>query len=330
MEHNDNHKTDKLRPNSFGKFIGNSSAMLDIFQKIEDAAPTNSPVFITGDSGTGKEIAAQALHLHSRRKQKPFIALNCATLSNNLVESALFGHVKGAFTGADKNRAGAIESAEGGTLFLDEICEMPLELQAKLLRFCQDFHYQKLGSDRTQKADIRIVCATNQDPITYIKQGLFREDLYYRLHVIPIEIPPLKDRGEDVIDLAYYFLYQYRLENNVPAKDFSYNARYLLQQYQWPGNVRELQNLIQQLGASVKHPVIMETMLPDHIKKTAFHSDKKPLEGINHISLPLWQIEKQAIEQAIALCGGNIPKAAAMLDIAASTIYRKKQSWDKK
>ncbi len=322
--------TGKVYPKSFGRFIGTSSAMQEIYQKIENAAPTNSPVFITGDSGTGKEVAAEALHFYSDRHDGPFIALNCAALPNNLVESALFGHVKGAFTGADQNREGAIQQAEGGTLFLDEICDMPLEVQAKLLRFTQDYRYQKLGADKYHKANIRIICATNRHPMEAVKASLFREDLYYRLHVLPIEMPPLCARGEDVIDLAYFYLSTYAKENNSPIKDFSEHTLQLFQQYDWPGNIRELQNLIQQLVSTIQHPVIMEAMLPDNIKKNAFSSDKKLLEGLNHISLPLWKIEKRAIEQAITLCGGNIPKAASMLDIAPSTIYRKKQLWDKK
>lgn len=330
MGNNNNFNGEQTYPESFGRFIGTSVAMLDIYKKIEDAAPTDSPVFIMGESGTGKEVAAQALHFYSNRHDGPFIALNCAALPHNLVESALFGHVKGAFTGADQNRAGAIQQAEGGTLFLDEICDMPLGVQAKLLRFTQDYRYQKLGSDEYHTANIRLICATNRNPMVQIKENLFREDLYYRLHVLPIYMPPLRERGEDVIDLAYFYLGIYATEGNSPVKDFSESALQLFQQYDWPGNIRELQNLIQQLVTTIKHPVIMETMLPDHIKKCAFHADKKPLESINHISLPLWKIEKRAIEQAITLCNGNIPKAAAMLDVAPSTIYRKRQLWDKK
>ncbi|HPF78894.1 MAG TPA: sigma-54 dependent transcriptional regulator [Alphaproteobacteria bacterium] len=328
---NSNNTADKTDcPESFGRFIGTSSAMLDIYKKIENIAPTDTPVFITGESGTGKEVTAQALHYYSDRREKPFIAVNCATFSGSLVDSAIFGHVKGAFTGADQNRAGAIEQAEGGTLFLDEICEMPLETQAKLLRFTQDLTYQKLGSDVLRKADIRIICATNCNPAECIKDKHFREDLYYRLNVFPITMPPLRNRGEDVIDLAYFYLEKYAAQIKSPVTDFSQHALHLFCLYDWPGNIRELQNLIRQLVATTKQPIITETTLPDHIQKCAFHKKEKAADGMAHISMPLWKIEKRAIEQAITLCGGNIPKAAGMLDISPSTIYRKIQSWQDK
>ncbi|MCI5060012.1 MAG: sigma-54 factor interaction domain-containing protein, partial [Alphaproteobacteria bacterium] len=181
-------------PESFGRFIGTSPAMQKLYDLITKAAPHHTPVFITGETGTGKEICAQSLHSYSSCHQGPFIALNCAALPLELAESALFGHVKGAFTGAHSNRAGAIAKAEGGSLFLDEICDMPLALQSKLLRFCQDYTYRSVGSDQPKRANIRIICATNRDPLAQIKKGKFREDLYYRLHIIPIAMPPLRKR----------------------------------------------------------------------------------------------------------------------------------------
>lgn len=200
--------------NRFGQFIGTSPIMLNLYDAIDKISATDAPVFITGETGTGKEICAQSIHDKSSRKGWPFVALNCAALPENLFESSLFGHVKGAFTGADQPRDGALKQAEGGTLFLDEICEMPPTLQAKLLRLTQDYTYQTLGSDKIKAADIRIICATNTQPHTQIERHRFREDLYYRLNQHPIETPPLRKRGGDIIDLAYFYLAQYNQEAN--------------------------------------------------------------------------------------------------------------------
>lgn len=319
-----------MRAPDFGQFVGVSPVMNDIYQKIKNISSTTVPVFITGESGTGKEICAQAIHKNSNRADKPFVALNCAALSQTLVDSALFGHVKGAYTGAIKDRAGAIALACGGTLFLDEVCDMPLDIQAKLLRFTQDQQYQKLGSDKFEKADVRLICATNCDVQSKIEENSFREDLYYRLNSFPIHMPALRERGSDIINLAYFFLNQYAKESNKQPSEFSDNAEELLKSYPWPGNIREMQNIIRQIIAQHDQRVINISMLPDPVKKAPFNNDPKPDMGLQHLRMPLWRIEKQAIENTIRLCSGNIPKAAAILDISPSTIYRKKKAWEEK
>ncbi len=310
----------------FGRFIGTSRAMQNIYALIEKAAISDAPVFITGESGTGKEICAEMLHFYSDRRNKKFIPFNCASLPQNLVESALFGHIKGAFTGADTARKGVINEAEGGTLFLDEICDMPLDTQTKLLRFTQEYHYRKLGADKIDKANIRLICATNHDPISQIQNKQFREDLYYRLHVIPIEIPPLRERNGDIIDLAYHYLHKYSAQENKKFKSFTDNAKHFILRYSWPGNVRELQNTLRQIVTLHDGMLVTYSMLPKEIHQTA----QREQSSFPEITLPLWKIEKQAIEKAIHFFDGNIQKAAAMLDISPSTIYRKKQFWDKK
>lgn len=316
-------------PPKFNRFIGVSKAMQEVYTKIQKLAPTDMPIFIDGESGTGKEICAQTIHYYSDRNKHSCIALNCAALPENLIESALFGHVKGAFTGANNTRDGAIAKAEQGTLFLDEICDLPITLQAKLLRFCQDFSYSKLGSDKILNANIRIVCATNKDVKQQIANGLFREDLYYRLYVTHITMPPLRHRDDDILDIAHHYLKYYAEEQNKPIKSFSENTEKILLQYDWPGNIRELQNIIRQIVALENTPLILASMLPDRLMSNCLPilptttTDKK-------INLPLWKIERNAIQNAISITRGNIPKAAAILDIAPSTIYRKIQLWNKK
>ncbi len=199
-------------------FIGNSLPMQAVYRVIESAASSKATVFITGESGTGKEVCAEAIHAASPRHDKPFIALNCAAIPKELIESELFGHVKGAFTGASTERQGAVEMAHHGTLMLDELCEMDLDLQSKLLRFIQTGTYQKVGSSKTSRVDVRFVCATNRNPWQEVQEGRFREDLYYRLHVIPITLPPLRDRGDDIIEIAHALLGLMSLEE---GKNFS-------------------------------------------------------------------------------------------------------------
>jgi two-component system repressor protein LuxO len=284
------------------------------------------PVFMTGDTGTGKEICAQALHKQSRFADGPFIPFHCAGHSPALFESALFGHVRGAFTGADYNRPGAVARAEGGTLFLDEIGDMPLETQARLLRFTQDYIYQPTGSDKATSANIRIICATNRDIQEEINAGMFRADLYYRLSTARIYMPPLRERGEDVIDLAA-IIGDEILKRQGGKVDFTKGAQDLMLRYAWPRNIRELKNVLTDILVRNRGAQITESDFPQRIQNSCFSSSEtKPGTAIH---LPLWQIEKRAIENAIMLCEGNIEKAAAMLGIAASTIYRKRKAWQK-
>ncbi|WP_394134893.1 sigma-54-dependent transcriptional regulator [Aliivibrio fischeri] len=225
-------------------FIGSSLPMQAVYKIIDAVAPTTASVFIYGESGTGKEVCAEAIHYQSKRNNKPFVAINCGAIPRDLMESEIFGHIKGAFTGATTDRKGAAMLANGGTLFLDELCEMELEMQKKLLRFLQTGRFTPLGGSKELSTDIRIICATNRDPLTEVNEGRFREDLYYRVHVVPIHMPPLRERGTDIIDIATFFLKKYAKEDHKKFKALKRNVELRLCNYSWPGNVRQLQNII--------------------------------------------------------------------------------------
>lgn len=338
-----------FRDNYHG-FIGSSVVMRGIYHIIESAAPSKATVFITGESGTGKELCAEAIHKESDRKNNAFVAINCAAIPRDLMESEIFGHVKGAFTGAHLSRQGAAATANGGTLFLDEICDMDLDLQTKFLRFIQTGTYQPVGSNELKKADIRFICATNKDPLKEVASGRFREDLYYRLHVIPITLPALRKRDADVMMIARKFLLEYSEEEGKRFKDFTPQTESMFLAYNWPGNVRQLQNVMRNIVVLNDGEFVTPEMLPPPLNGFHPHSNPtheegmimKPTHSINtsitksHSVLPesvesirpLADIEKEIIERAIDLCNGNIPKAAIHLGISASTIYRKKQHWD--
>ncbi|MFM4648047.1 sigma-54-dependent transcriptional regulator [Aeromonas bivalvium] len=322
---------------SFAGFIGASLPMQAVYRIIESAAPSKATVFITGESGTGKEVCAEAIHQCSPRSERPFIALNCAAIPHDLMESEIFGHVKGSFTGAQGDRKGAASLADGGTLFLDEICEMDLDLQSKLLRFIQTGTLQRVGSGKLETVDVRFVCATNRDPLAEVKAGRFREDLYYRLHVIPLSLPPLRERGEDILLLARNLLQNYAREENKRFKDFDAEAARVLLDYPWPGNVRELQNVVRNIVVLNDSELVSPAILPPPLNGGRSLQAGAALATVtggvapaqaNAPIRPLWLVEKETIEQAIASCDGNIPKAAALLEISPSTIYRKKQSWE--
>jgi len=333
---------DLYRRHHFHGFVGASLSMQSVYQIISSVASSKATVFITGESGTGKEVCAQAIHDESPRRDKPFIALNCAAIPRDLMESEIFGHVKGAFTGAVAAREGAAARADGGTLFLDEICEMDLDLQSKLLRFIQTASFQKVGGSKVEDVDVRFICATNKDPMEEVKAGRFREDLYYRLHVIPINLPALRKREEDVLLIARYFLRHYSTEEGKGFERFAPGTETILLEYDWPGNVRQLQNVICNIVVLNDSDIVTPTMLPPPLDEQAAgtvsnlpdntataEAAANALDATQSISIrPLWQIEKQAIEQAIKQCDGNIPKAAALLDISPSTIYRKRQQWE--
>ncbi|ABV86760.1 sigma-54-dependent transcriptional regulator [Shewanella pealeana] len=354
------------KPHYMG-FIGESLAMQTVYKTIDCVASSKASAFIIGESGTGKEVCAHAIHNAGNRSDGPFVALNCASIPKDLIESEIFGHTKGAFTGAIANRDGAATRAHKGTLFLDEICEMDLELQSKLLRFIQTGVFQRVGATKEEKVDVRFVSATNRMPWDEVKAGRFREDLFYRLHVIPIELPPLRMRGKDILLLASSLLKEYNKEEGKTFKGFSPEAKQCLKSYPWPGNVRQLQNVIRQIVVLNDSETIEIDMLPiqltstsaiksevakpqaavvksqslrgdsdassflDGIERAAFSGSEQYAKSANEKSddiVPLWKTEKQTIENAIARCDGNVPKAAALLDISASTIYRKRQSWD--
>ncbi|WP_144184047.1 sigma-54-dependent transcriptional regulator [Elioraea rosea] len=319
---------------SYCGFIGAAPAMQAVYRIIDNAAASRATVFITGESGTGKELAAEAVHAVSPRREGPFVAINCAAIPRELIESEVFGHVRGAFTGAVADRAGAAAQAQGGTLFLDEICEMDLALQGKLLRFIQTGAYQRVGSTRLEQGDVRFVCATNRDPLAEVKAGRFREDLYYRLHVIPIELPPLRERGEDIVLLADRFLERFAAEERKGFKGLSPDAEAALLAHAWPGNVRELENAIRTAVVLNDGPVLTAAMLPGRVLAAAPPAETlaarkpAPLTSAGRGIRPLAEIEREAIEAAIEACGGNIAQAAAALGVSPSTIYRKRLAWE--
>ena len=333
----------------FHNFIGQSLAMQAVYRIIESAAPSKATVFITGESGTGKELCAEAIHQESPRRDKAFVALNCAAIPRDLMESEIFGHIKGAFTGAVARRDGAASRADGGTLFLDEICEMDLDLQSKLLRFIQTGRFQRVGDSKEQQVDIRIVCATNRDPLQEVQAGRFREDLYYRLNVIPFALPPLRDRGSDVLLIAGEMLRRMAGEEDKAFRSISQAVGELLQRYAWPGNVRELENVIRNIVVLNNGDQVSLDMLPAHLLEqsaapapvmentaemplpsTQAEQQMEIVESAQTGTIrPLWLEEKDVIERAIQTCDGNIPKAAALLEISASTIYRKRATWEK-
>ena len=324
---------DEYGRNGFEDFIGSSMPMQGVYRIVESAAPSNATVFITGESGTGKEVCATSIHKRSLRAQESFIALNCGAIPHDLMESEIFGHTKGAFTGAVSAREGAASRADGGTLFLDELCEMDIDLQTKLLRFIQTGTFQKVGSNTVETVDVRFLCATNKDPLDEVKKGNFREDLYYRLHVIPIHLPPLRDRAQDIGLIMNALLKEYTEEENKAFEGFSAEAEMVMLSYDWPGNVRQLQNVIRNIVVLNNGDQVEHDMLPPPLNELSL---AMPLTRANmpHISfqknddiIPLWQVEKQTIESAIAYCDDNIPKAAALLEVSASTIYRKRERW---
>ncbi len=336
------------RDSYFG-FIGSSLAMQAVYRTIDAAAASKATVFITGESGTGKEVAAEAIHRQSPRKTGPFVAINCGAIPKELMESEIFGHVKGAFTGAHADREGAASRASGGTLFLDEICEMDLSLQTKLLRFIQTGTLQKVGGSKVEKVDVRFICATNRDPLAEVEGGRFREDLYYRLHVIPIQLPPLRERTGDVIEIARHFLAEYAKEEGKGFTGFDKETEKIINDYNWPGNIRQVQNVIRNIVVLHDGELVTSEMLPPPLGKIgmpaagpaepAAEGDvaaPAPAGVANGAAsfdsedeiVPLWKIERDFIERAIAACDGNIPKAAARLGISPSTIYRKKLSWE--
>jgi DNA-binding NtrC family response regulator len=287
-------------------------------------------------------LCAEALHKNGPRRNKPFIPLNCAAIPDNLIESELFGHVKGAFTGATSDRDGAASSADGGTLFLDELCEMDLALQSKLLRFLQTGQVQKVGSDRTKKVDVRVVCATNREPLREVAEGRLREDLYYRLHVVGIDLPPLRERDGDIVEIAAQFLKSASKEEGKSFETLSADAMDALLSHDWPGNVRELQNVIRKAvilndGSELTADMLeLSSAAPQLRARTERPADARIRPDLGsdvgsiEISLdqPFAAMERTLIEAAIAECNGSIPRAAELLKLSPSTIYRKKEGWD--
>lgn len=393
-----------------GDFIGNSPAMQEVYNKIRRIKNSRATVFITGESGTGKEVTALAVHKQNTERNGPFVPINCAAIPHELMESEIFGHVKGAFTGANTERQGAVALADGGTLFLDELCEMDLDLQSKFLRFIQSSRYKKVGGSKFEEVDIRIICATNRNPLEEVKAGRFREDLFYRLYVVPIHLPPLRERDGDCVLLANHFLHYY---SNLEKKNFeniSREAERFLMRYNWPGNVRQLQNLIYRIVVLNDGRVLTKAMLAQEIgmlpeefvasntQNSNLSQDKnvlaqQPLSGNLKPDNQVWPktqevssqarcdvasgalgpeaaqasdsalipavtndgikvmvreagdcfelmrslngvvdletIERKYILAIVRLCDGSVVKAAGILGVNSSTLYRKLEKWKK-
>jgi DNA-binding NtrC family response regulator len=317
-------------------FIGSSEPMARIHSTIASVARSMATVFITGESGTGKELCALAVHAGSARASGPFIALNCGAIPQDLLESEVFGHMKGSFTGAISDKPGAAAAADGGTLFLDEICEMAPALQTKLLRFLQTSTVQPVGATRPKKVNVRIVCATNRDPVDAVRRGQFREDLYYRLFVVPIHMPPLRERGQDVIEIAEAALYRFAQEEGREFLGLSPEVRALLPQLPWPGNVRQILNVMRNVVVLNPGGWVTLDMLPSGlvVSPPTPIDAQRSLQQVPDlpatdalVGLTLAEAERRLIEATMARHGGSIPKAARVLDVSPSTLYRKIEGW---
>lgn len=306
-----------LRINRKYKIIGSSKVMNELQRQIQIAAPTNGRVLIFGENGTGKELIAREIHEQSKRKEKPFIGVNCAAIPEDLIESELFGYEKGAFSGAVCRKKGKFELADTGTLFLDEVADMSLKTQAKVLRVLEDASLQRLGGVDLIKVDVRIIAASNKDLKDEIAHDRFREDLFYRLNVIPIEVPSLKERREDILPLVEYFLEEFCLENGKKQKKIAREALDLLSCYKWPGNVRELKNLIERLVIMVSRDTITAMDIP-----LSYHENNQP-----SLREAKQEFEKYFITKMLRATSGNISKSAKILKIERSLLYQKIKSY---
>jgi DNA-binding NtrC family response regulator len=315
--------------------VGESTPIDQVVRVIRLVAPRRCTVLISGETGTGKELAARAIHLASDRARKPLVSINCSAIPENLIEAELFGHVKGAFTGAVNPRVGRFEQAHGGTLFLDEIADLPLDLQAKLLRVLQEREVQRLGSSETVKIDVRVIAATNADLLTRVQQGRFREDLYYRLNVVPINMPALRDRSCDIPLLARHFVQKVCSAEGIPVKRIAAEGDAMLNRYAWPGNVRQLENV-------VEHAVVMsgdrERLYPsDFVVPRAelqpeapairIPPGRMPEGGLNYMDA-LRQFERTILQQALSKANGNKTLAADMLKLPRTTLLHKLRALD--
>jgi DNA-binding NtrC family response regulator len=295
--------------------VGTSAVMRKVFGEVEKAAAANATVLITGESGTGKELVARAIHYASARASAPFVPVNCGAVPEELLESELFGHVKGAFTGARETRAGFFQTADGGTIFLDEIGETNLSMQVKLLRVLQDKEIYMVGSRRPHRADVRVIAASNKDLLHLVDKRAFRDDLYYRLAVLTIEIPPLRDRGDDILLLVNFFLKKYTEEMGKDAPRLSDNVINIFREYYWPGNVRELENVIHRLVAMTDAEAIDTPDLPSLMRQ-------RTVKEAN-LNRTLDEVEVEYIQNVLASVGGNKTEAARILDINRKTLAKK-------
>ena len=306
--------TEEVEPSSYG-LLGTSEPIQRVFRSIAKAVSTTATVLISGESGTGKELVARAIHYHSPRASSPFVPVNCGAIPEELLESELFGHVKGAFTGALETRAGFFQTADGGTIFLDEISETSLSMQVKLLRVLQEREVVMVGSTRPRKVDVRILASTNKDLTALVKKGLFREDLFFRINVITIDLPPLRERGEDLLLLIHHFTGRYAGELGKSVPQFSDQALQVLRGYHWPGNVRELENVIQRLivmtdGGLIEVPDLPSLMRFSALRDVGFHRT-------------LAEVEEEYIRNVLASVDGNKTRAAKVLGIDRKTLREK-------
>jgi two-component system response regulator HydG len=305
----------------FSKIIGKSQKMKDLFDLLAQVAPTDATVLILGESGTGKELVANSIHHNSRRASQPFIKVSCAALPETLLESELFGHEKGAFTGAIARREGRFQLAHRGTIFLDEVGEMSAATQAKILRVLQEKEFEPLGGTRTVKVDVRVIAATNKDLDREVKEGRFREDLFYRLNVVPVSIPPLRERKEDIPALAVHFLYLYREKNQKELKETSPKALDLLVRYDWPGNIRELENCIERAVIVARGEVIAPVDLPPQVQALSAGREEP---GVHFpVGISLQEAERALIFKTLEDTGGNRSRAAEILGINRRTLQIK-------
>ncbi|UCD65524.1 MAG: sigma-54-dependent Fis family transcriptional regulator [Deltaproteobacteria bacterium] len=299
--------------------IGNSNSIKKLLAIVEQVAATDTTALITGESGTGKELVAAAIHFNSPRSKGPYIRINCAAIPENLMESELFGHEKGSFTGADTRKIGKFEAANGGTILLDEIGEMPLMLQAKLLRVLQEREIERIGGNQTIKVNVRIICSTSKNLADECRLGNFREDLFYRLQVIPVEVPPLRDRKEDIPELCHYFLDEFSRERNEPLK-ITDQAVQSLMEYDYPGNVRELKNIVERITVLAQEPMIQPWHLPQDFAGTV---EEKTENSALNLSAALAATEKTVILKALRMTDGKRAKAAELLGISRKNLWEK-------
>ncbi|MGL4943848.1 MAG: sigma-54-dependent transcriptional regulator [Thermoguttaceae bacterium] len=317
----------------FGGVIGSSSAMRDVVERLKRIAPTDATVLIQGETGTGKELFAQAIHQNSQRKNKPFVALNCGAISESILESELFGHVKGAFTDASSDRLGKFEYASGGTLFLDEVGDMPMPTQIKLLRVLENGEITRVGANSVIKVNVRIISATNRNLEDAINAGTFRQDLYHRLKVVTIRIPSLRQRTGDIPILLDHFLKEFAKKNHKTIKGFATPARHILLANPWPGNVRELRNVVESMVVVDVDGILGVDDLPYELMPDAattaannvntFTAPNADATLASFVGKPMEEIERMFIEQTLEACGGNRETAAKMLGIGERTLYRK-------
>jgi DNA-binding NtrC family response regulator len=310
---------DRLRErNAFGHIVSSDPKMQAVLELVSQVGPSKASVLITGESGTGKELIAEAIHLASPRARQPFVRLHCAALAESLLESELFGHERGAFTGAVARREGRFRQADGGSLFLDEIGEIPMGTQVKLLRFLQEKTFERVGGNETLKVDVRVIAATNRILQDEIRKGTFREDLFYRLNVVTIELPPLRDRKGDIGALASFFLRRYAQENGKTIDSISGDALVRLSAHSWPGNVRELENVIERAVVLCEGPQIETRHLPPGLVPEAQAEGPPAIPGST-----IEQLERYAIMKTLEACGGSTSKAAMILGVSPRKIQYK-------